>query len=146
MTVKEQVDVQSNNLLTNLQLCVLNNGCLHQFLERYAMNPMHNNIQEASMEKCGTSCLSWKNTWHEIFLPVSRTGVTKVLVAIFLRSGLTLITPLELGRKIRDVNDFNMILFNIKNKKKGRPVSYTRFDYAAIGIKYNRVVDERCWR
>ena len=132
MTVKEQVDAQSNNLLINLQLCVVNNGCLHQFLERHVMSPTHNNAQEASMEKCGTSCSSCKNTRHDIFLPVSRPGVTKILVGAFFRSGLTLITPLELGRKIRDVNDFNMTSSNTKNKKS-RPASHARFDHAAIG-------------
>ena len=39
MTVKDQVDDQTKNLLLTLQLCVLNNGCWHQYLERYAMNP-----------------------------------------------------------------------------------------------------------
>ena len=50
-------------------------------------------------------------------MPISRDGVTKILVTIFLRSGLTSITPLELGEKIKDINDFNKILLNKKSKK-----------------------------
>ena len=144
MKVKEKVDLQSNNSLTNLQLFILNKRWLPQFLERHTMNPMQNNMQQESMDKCWTSCLSWKNAWHEIFLPISRPSVTKILVAIFIRRRLTLITPLELGRKNRYFNDFNMMLFNVKNKK-GRPVTQTLFDHAAIGIKWNRVV-KKCWR
>ena len=84
-------------MLTNIQLCVLNNGFLNQFSDRHAMNPMHNNVQEESMEKCGTSCLLLKNSWHTIFLPVSIPSFTKIVVVIFLKIGLVSINPLELG-------------------------------------------------
>ena len=58
---------------------------------------------------------SCKNTWHDFF-PVSRHVVTKILVAVFLRIRLTLITTLELGRKIIDVNDFSITFLHMKNK------------------------------
>ena len=100
------------------------NGCLYQFVESHAMNPMHNNMQEASMDKCGTSFLLFKNIWHNIFLPFLMPGVTIILVAMFLRSGLILVTSLELGRKIKDVNDFNIIFIEMKSKNNSPCITY----------------------
>ena len=117
LSVEEQEKLQRDRLTEVLSLLVLDNGCIHSYLENYMRSPAEASDLGNEKGKCIKSCFSCCKDVQNYIIPICQRETRKFLSRCFIQNGNINITPLELANKIGEYDNYQTAIYGKKKEK-----------------------------